>query len=87
MRTRVHLCGRARSRETTVDACLCRHHRRYELSLYAHISNITWQLERGTSCVRGTVSDLVSKDIKSISLDPATMSEFELVNAVWAALS
>ena len=65
----------------------CAHHRRYELSLYAHISNVTWQLERGTQCVRGTVSDLVSKDIKSIDLDPAAMSEFELVNAVWDALS
>lgn len=60
---------------------------RYELSLYAHISNITWQLQRSSLHVRGTVSDMVSKDIKKIDLDPAEMSEFELVNAVWDTIS
>ena len=60
---------------------------RYELSLYANITNVTWQLERGGAYVRGTVSDMVGKDIRSIELDPSQLTTFQLVDAVWESLS
>jgi len=67
------------------DPRLCRG--RYELSLYANITNVTWQLDRGSAYVRGTVSDMVGRDIRNIDLDPSQLTTFQLVNAVWDSLT
>jgi kinetochore protein Spc24 len=53
-------------------AC-CRH----QLSLYAHVSRITWQFER-----RDRVAGTVSNPLRTFDFDPAT-AEFDSVNALW----
>lgn len=58
---------------------------RHLLSLYAHITKITWHYERSDR-VSGTVSNPTSGDIQLFDLDPASMSETALVNALWSKL-
>lgn len=58
---------------------------RHLLSLYAHVTKITWHYER-VDRVAGTVSDPASGDIQLFDLDPASMSEAALVNALWDKL-
>lgn len=55
------------------------------MSLYAHISKITWHYEQSDR-VAGTVSDPALGDIQLFDLDPAAMSEYALVNALWDKL-
>jgi hypothetical protein len=58
---------------------------RHELSLYAHISKVTWQFDREDEVI-GTVSDPASGDIRRFDLDPKTMSDFEVVNKLWEVI-
>ena len=58
---------------------------RYQLSMYAHITHVTWRLEQ-QDAVAGTVSDSKSGDIRTFNFDPKSVSEFELVNALWELL-
>lgn len=58
---------------------------RHLLSLYAHITKITWHYERSDR-VAGTVSNPARGDIQLFDIDPASMSEASLVNALWDKL-
>ena len=58
----------------------CRHH----ISLYAHISSITWQFDRCSHrSVVGVVSDPDRGDIRPFSFDPELTPTFDIVNALW----
>ena len=52
---------------------------RHQLSLYAHVSTITWQFERHPQRVAGTVSD----PLRAFDFDPLTTSSFDIANALW----
>lgn len=56
--------------------CLCRH----ELSLYAHISKINWQFDKGR--IAGAVSDPASGDIRQFDIPPDTPA-FAVTNRLW----
>ncbi|KAG2499045.1 hypothetical protein HYH03_003230 [Edaphochlamys debaryana] len=58
---------------------------RHQLSMYAHITRVTWRLDQAQA-VAGTVSDSKSGDIRLFNFDPKTVSNFELVNALWELL-
>lgn len=59
--------------------------RRHQLSLYAHISKVTWRLDQEDT-VAGTVSDPKSSDIRLFNFDTSATPKFELVNALWELL-
>ncbi len=56
--------------------------RRYQISLFAHISNISWSLDREDR-VAGTVSNAQSGDLRPFDLAASTMDEHTLVNELW----
>ncbi|MEW5297536.1 MAG: hypothetical protein WDW38_006707 [Sanguina aurantia] len=58
---------------------------RNQLSLYAHISQITWNLSQ-PDVTAGAVSDAGSGDIRPFRLDSRQVSQFELVNQLWALI-
>ncbi|KAL3142886.1 hypothetical protein ABBQ38_003174 [Trebouxia sp. C0009 RCD-2024] len=58
---------------------------RHEVSLYAHISKLTWQ-KSGPAVWRGAVSDSAAGDIRTIDIDTSMLSHFEMVNRVWDAI-
>ena len=60
-------------------------HCRHQLSLFAHISKVTWRLDQDDR-IAGTVSDSSTGDIRTIDLDPGRMTEFERVNKMWELL-
>ncbi|PRW57531.1 kinetochore Spc24-like [Chlorella sorokiniana] len=51
---------------------------RHQLSLYAHVSKITWQFE-APARVAGTVAN----PMRTFDFDPATTPNFDIVNALW----
>eukprot|EP00887_Chlorella_sp_A99_P007705 scaffold20.g7705.t1 len=55
---------------------------RHHLSLYAHISKITWQFE-ARARVAGVVSDPDAADIRPFSFDPDLTPAFDITNALW----
>ena len=57
---------------------------RYELSLYAHISNVVWDSSaQGSNQVAGTVVDKRAHNIQHFSLEEGSLTHFELVNKLW----
>ncbi len=59
---------------------------RHQLSLFAHISKITWRLDK-EDCIAGTVSDPKSGDLRPFDLaDSGNKSTFEVVNSLWAVV-
>ncbi|PNH05604.1 hypothetical protein TSOC_008103 [Tetrabaena socialis] len=58
---------------------------RHQLSMYAHITRVTWRLDQ-QQAVAGTVSDSKSGDIRIFDFDPTSVSHFELVNGLWQLL-
>lgn len=56
--------------------------RRHQLSLYAHISKITWHFDKQDR-VAGTVSSGPGGDLRKFELDPQELGEFDIVNALW----
>lgn len=56
----------------------CHNACRHQLSLYAHVSKITWQFEKSDR-VAGTVAD----PLRTFDFDPATTPDHEIVNALW----
>ena len=58
-------------------APMCRH----QLSLYAHVSKITWQFDQ-PSRVAGTVSN----PLRAFDFDPQATSDFDITNALWDLL-
>lgn len=59
---------------------------RYELSLYAHISNLVWDSsDRGT--VAGTVVDRALQEIQHFSWPVESLTQFELVNKLWTVIN
>lgn len=58
---------------------------RHELSLFAHISGITWDFNKPAT-FSGTVSDVKSGDIRQFDVDPSRTSQYELVNKIWQTL-
>ena len=59
--------------------------RRHQLSLYAHISKITWHFDRADR-VAGTVSNPSTGDMRKFELDPQELGEFGVVNALWGMM-
>ena len=59
---------------------------RHELSLYVHVSNISWKLQGAESRVAGTLCSPGKKDVRSIDLDPAGKSQFDIINSIWALM-
>ncbi len=55
---------------------------RHQLSLFAHISNITWNFDQ-KECVAGVMSNNKTGDIKQFALDPSSRSQFDIVNELW----
>ncbi|GAB4819058.1 hypothetical protein N2152v2_006104 [Parachlorella kessleri] len=55
---------------------------RHQLSLYAHISKVTWHLDKRDK-VAGTVSNTSTGDICKFELDPQELGDFEVVNQLW----
>jgi kinetochore protein Spc24 len=55
---------------------------RHQLSLFAHVSKINWDLDLKDR-VAGTMSDTRGGDIRPFCLDPATTSQFDIVNQLW----
>lgn len=55
-------------------------HTRHQLSLYAHVSKITWQFDRPNR-VAGTVS--TPSQLCPFDFDPAAMPDFDIVNQLW----
>ena len=51
---------------------------RHQLSLYAHVSKITWQFD-APARVAGTVAN----PMRTFDFDPATTPNFDIVNALW----
>jgi kinetochore protein Spc24 len=59
--------------------------RRHELSLYAHVSKITWQFDQqGTAA--GTVSDPDAGNIRKFEFALDTTPPFEVTNRLWELL-
>lgn len=52
--------------------------RRHQLSLYAHVSKITWQFEQ-----RDRVAGTVSSPLRAFDFDPAATPDFEITNTLW----
>ena len=52
--------------------------RRHQLSLYAHVSKITWQFD-APARVAGTVAN----PLRAFDFDPAATPNFDIVNALW----
>lgn len=72
----------SRGQQVQELATITEPHARHELSLYAHISKLTWQ-GRSSQHWLGAVSDSAAGDIRTIDLDSQQLSEFEMVNRVW----
>ena len=61
--------------------CRCR----YELSLYANISNMVWSnAEEGQ--VAGTIVDKSAHDIRQFCYQEDSLTQFELVNKLWGLI-
>ena len=76
------LAAESRHIQAKFDCVLaCRH----QLSLYAHISHIAWDT-KDPDCVAGVVSDLASNRLQPFRLDTRSLSHFEVVQQVWAAV-
>lgn len=58
---------------------------RSQVSLFAHISRITWQLDREDR-IMGTVADAQQSQIRKIDIDPAACTTYEAVNQLWQLL-
>ena len=54
----------------------------HQLSLYAHVSRITWDFSRSER-VAGTVSDPARGTLQPFDFDPQQTPEPEVVNALW----
>jgi kinetochore protein Spc24 len=61
-----------------VGVAACRH----QLSLFAHISNITWNFDQKDR-MAGVMSNNKTGDIKQFALDPASTNQFDIVNQLW----
>jgi kinetochore protein Spc24, animal type len=55
---------------------------RHQLSLYAHVSKLTWQFDKSDRVV-GTVSDPANGDIRRFELDPKAVPRAEIANRLW----
>jgi kinetochore protein Spc24 len=53
---------------------------KHELSLYAHISKISWAYDRPDR-IKGRVNG--AGEVKPFDFAPDEMTEFELVNKMW----
>lgn len=61
------------------------HPNRHQLSLFAHISKISWQFD-DESRVCGTVSDPDHADVRPFDL-PIDTPTFEVTNKLWSLMS
>ncbi len=64
------------------DRCDCRS----ELSLYVHVSNISWKLHNAESKISGTYCSPGKKDVRIIDIDSAGKSQFDIINSIWAMM-
>ena len=57
---------------------------RHQLSLFAHISKITWKLHQNERHIAGTVSDPKTGDLRPFDMDDAVHKDaFQVVNSLW----
>lgn len=61
-------------------------HYRYKLSLYAHVSKISWVNPEDDTVVEGTISKPDGGDLRTFRLPVNSMSETQIVNALWDML-
>lgn len=80
--------GRTRSNYPGTLALL--HDRRYQLSLFAHVSKIVWSNPQDSSVVAGTYSDPSANqgagELRSFRMSTADKSKTQLVNMLWDQL-
>ena len=55
---------------------------KHELSLYAHISKISWHYE-ATDRIKGRINAHEGKDLRVIDFAERDRSEYELANELW----
>lgn len=55
---------------------------RHQLSLYAHISKVTWEFDAKDK-VAGAVSDPSGGDIRHFDFNPKETTHYEIVNGIW----
>jgi len=66
----------------TAELAVLEPNKRHQLSLYAHISKMSWHFEK-ESTVAGIVSDPKTGDIRQFEFNPRTLSHFDIVNRLW----
>ena len=61
------------------------------MSLYAHISHLTWKMDGNDGPLKGTYSNPATKTLRLIKIDPSNTlqcgARFDMVNAVWDAIA
>lgn len=58
---------------------------RHQLSLFAHISKVTWRLDVEDR-IAGTVSDNKTGDLRPFDIDPRSLDTYSVVNSLWQQL-
>ena len=58
----------------------------YALSLYAKISNITWEYNAATGKLAGCVGNDRTKEFQNFSIDTRSKTSFEVANMLWAKI-
>ena len=58
----------------------------YTLSLYAKISNISWNLSDSNEVISGYIANEETKEFKSFEI-PTSLSKFEIANSLWDMIS
>ncbi len=56
--------------------------RRYEITLYAHISSVMWDYEEKAH-VKGNITKPKEGDIQHFDFDPKKTSQFNITNKLW----
>jgi hypothetical protein len=51
-----------------------------------HVSNISWKLQGAEARICGTVCSPGKKDVRTIDVDPAGRSQFDIINSIWALM-
>lgn len=59
----------------------------YALSLYAKISNITWDYNAPTGKLAGCVGNDRTKEFHNFSIDTRSKTSFEVANSLWARIA
>jgi hypothetical protein len=76
-----------RAHDFTISSDMADSRTAYAISLYAKITNITWDYsnnrERGGIVLRGCVGNDARKEFSDFSIDASTRTAFEVANDLW----